>query len=113
MAMLHDVVDVSKAMLLARETQRAASELALQAGEARVPHLFAELSTRSVEIKHLKLVLAKLRRIQFGRRYEKLDQQIKKLERKLEVPDAEEGLTEAQASWAIAPRKPCPAHLQR
>jgi hypothetical protein len=40
----------------------------LLASEARVEHLSAELSTRTAEIEHLTLVLAKLRRMQFGRR---------------------------------------------
>ena len=63
---LPDDIDALKAMLLAREA-------ALQASEARVAHLSAELSTRTAEIEHLKLVLAKLKRMQFGRRSEKLD----------------------------------------
>lgn len=52
----------------------------LLASEARAAHLAAEQSTRTAEIEHLKLVLAKLRRMQFGRKSEKLDQQIEQLE---------------------------------
>ena len=52
----------------------AALQAMLLASEARVALLSAELSTRTAEIEHLKLVLAKLRRMQFGRRSEKLDQ---------------------------------------
>lgn len=84
----------------------------------RVAHLSAKLSTRSAEIEHLKLVLAKLRRMQFGRRSEKLDQQIEQLELKLEDLEAEEAVAEAQAPMEMAPRKkaerkPLPAHLPR
>jgi hypothetical protein len=81
-------------------------------------HLSAELSTRTAEIEHLKLVLAKLRRMQFGRRSEKLDQQIEQLELKLEDLEAEAAVTEVHAPVAMAPRKkaerkPLPAHLPR
>ena len=42
------------------------------------------LSERAVEIEHLKLVIAKLQRLQFGRRSEKLDREIEQLELRLE-----------------------------
>jgi hypothetical protein len=63
-------------------------------------------------------VLAKLRRMQFGRRSEKLDQQIEQLELKLEDLEAEEAVAEAQAPVEVAPRKkaerkPLPADLPR
>jgi transposase len=115
---LPDDIAALKAMLLARETELAVSEAALQDSEARVAHLSAELSTRTAEIEHLKLVLAKLRRMQFGRRSEKLDQQIEQLELKLEDLEVEEAVAEAQAPGERAPRKkaerkPLPAHLPR
>ena len=96
----------------------AALKAMLLASEARVAHLSAELSTRTAEIEHLKLVLAKLRRMQFGRRSEKLDQQIEQLELKLEDLEAEAAVAEAQAPVEMAPRrkaerKPLPAHLPR
>ena len=69
----------------------------LLASEARVVHLSSELSTRTAEIEHLKLVLAKLRRMQFGRRSEKLDLQIEQLELKLEDLEAEASVFSAQA----------------
>jgi transposase len=108
---LPDDIDALKAMLLAREA-------ALQASETRVAHLSAELSTRTAEIEHLKLVLAKLRRMQFGRRSEKLDLQIEQLELKLEDLEVEAAVAEAQAPVEMAPRrkaerKPLPAHLPR
>lgn len=96
----------------------AALKAMLLASEARVAHLSAELSTRTAEIEHLKLVLAKLRRMQFGRRSEKLDLQIEQLELKLEDLETEAAVAEAQASVEMAPRKkaerkPLPAHLPR
>lgn len=90
----------------------------LLASEARVAHLNAELSTRTAEIEHLKLVLAKLKRMQFGRSSEKLDQQIEQLELQLEDLEAEEAVAEARAPMEVAPRKkaerkPLPPHLPR
>lgn len=43
-----------------------------------------QLTTRGVEIEHLKLQIAKLHRMQFGRKSEKLDHQIEQLELQLE-----------------------------
>ncbi|MBV8634165.1 MAG: IS66 family transposase [Burkholderiaceae bacterium] len=104
-------IEALKAMLLARDA-------ALLASEAKVAHLNAELSTRTAEIEHLKLVLAKLRRMQFGRSSEKLDQQIEQLELQLEDLETEEAVAEAQAPVDLAPRKraerkPLPPHLPR
>jgi transposase len=44
----------------------------------------AELESRLAEIEHLKLIVAKLKRMQFGRRSEKLDREIEQLELRLE-----------------------------
>ena len=68
------------------------------------------------EIEHL--VLAKLRRTQFGRSSEKLDQQIEQLELQLEDLEADEAVAEAEAPAEVAPRKkaerkPLPQHLPR
>lgn len=108
---LPDDIAALKAMLLASEVRAAQSE-------ARAAHLAAELSTRTAEIEHLKLMLAKLRRTQFGRKSEKLDQQIEQLELQLEDLEAEEAVAEAQAPVDVAPRKkaarkPLPPHLPR
>ena len=43
-----------------------------------------QLLSHQDEIEHLKLLIAKLRRMQFGRKSEKLQQQIEQLELKLE-----------------------------
>jgi len=44
----------------------------------------ARLQSREYEIEHLKLLLAQLRRMQFGRKSEKLERQIEQLELRLE-----------------------------
>ena len=59
---LPDDIDALKAMLLAR-----AADAAEQIADLR-----ERLSSRETEIAHLKLMLAKLRRMQFGRKSEKL-----------------------------------------
>jgi transposase len=77
--------------------------------------------SRDSEIEQLKLLIAKLRRMQFGRSSEKLDRQIEQLELQLEalqVNDAEivAGLPEQIASVepvARAVRRPLAAHLPR
>jgi transposase len=77
--------------------------------------------SRDSELEQLKLLIAKLRRMQFGRKSEKLDRQIEQLELQLEalqLNDAEKVavLAEPMAS-AVAvtrsSRKPLPAHLPR
>lgn len=59
---LPDDIDTLKAIIAERD--------------AVVATLREQLSTRTAEIEHLKLTIAKLRRMQFGRKSEKLDRQI-------------------------------------
>ncbi len=91
-AALADDIDALKALVLA--------------GEARVADLRSQRVTRSVEIEHLKLQIARLRRMQFGRKSEKLDGRIEQLEFKLEELQAEEALAEAKAPLPKATRRP-------
>ncbi|HGO6154251.1 TPA: transposase, partial [Burkholderia cepacia] len=56
----------------------------IEALKAMVASLREQLSSRAIEIEHLKLTIAKLRRMQFGRKSEKLDRQIEQLELRLE-----------------------------
>src|SRR4051794_11147473 len=72
---------------------------------------------RSAEVEHLKLIIAKLKRLQFGRRSEKLDREIEQLELRLEelqvsaapaVPVAREQPVVQQPV-----RRPLPEHLPR
>ena len=50
----------------------------------------AELLSHQSQIEHLKLLIAKLRRMQFGRSSEKVERQIEQLELKLEELEADE-----------------------
>jgi transposase len=81
--------------------------------------LQAQLNTRAAEIEHLKLWIAKLRRMQFGRKSEKLDHQIEQLELQLEDLQADDAEAEREmppvdrAPRQRAPRKPLPEHLPR
>jgi transposase len=69
------------------------------------------------EIEHLKLVIAKLKRLQFGRRSEKLDREIEQLELRLEelqASAAPAALVASQKPAAQVPvRRPLPEHLPR
>src|ERR1017187_8401868 len=83
-----------------------------------------QLASGDTEIEHLKLWIAKLRRMQFGRKSEKLDRQIEQLEVRLdELQATPAGNTAAsQTAVRVAPianvaakaaRKPLPEHLPR
>jgi len=79
------------------------------------------IASRDSEIEQLKLLIAKLRRMQFGRKSEKLERQIEQLELRLEalqMNDAETvaALPKAMASVegvARSARRPLPEHLPR
>ena len=78
----------------------------------------ATLKHRDLEIEQLKLQLANLRRMQFGRSSEKLAQQIEQLEfrlQELEVPEAEKSATLTPRKFPSRKpvRRPLPAHLPR
>jgi transposase len=80
-----------------------------------------QLLSRDAEIEHLQLLLAKLRRMQFGRSSEKVNRQIEQLELwlgELEQSRAVEGAesTKPTARETVAARpvrQPLPAHLRR
>ncbi len=81
-----------------------------------------QLLSRGAEIEHLKLLIAKLQRIQFGRKSEKLQRQIEQLELRLEdlqTTQAESTSQQAAKMPAIATaparptRRPLPEHLPR
>jgi len=81
------------------------------------------LLSRESEIEHLKLLLAQLRRMQFGRRSEKMQRQIEQLELRLEDLEAkrasattalDESVSRSNATDISKPtRRPLPAHLPR
>jgi DNA repair exonuclease SbcCD ATPase subunit len=111
-AELPNDIDALKALLLA-------SERRVEERDEQLAGLTAQLNMRAAEIEHLKLLIAKLRRMQFGRKSEKLDHQIEQLELQLEDLQADEGEAAREMPEADrAPRKksvrrPLPDHLQR
>jgi transposase len=95
-AALPDDIDALKALIVAQQ---------------------ALLSERAVEIEHLNLIIAKLKRLQFGRRSEKLDREIEQLELRLEelqvsvVPPLPQRVEKSPAQTPV--RRPLPEHLRR
>jgi len=79
----------------------------------------AKLAANTIEIEQLKLLIAKLRRLQFGRSSEKLSREIEQLELRLEelqTAQAQAATTEGAsppASGEKRTRKPLPEHLPR
>ena len=61
------------------------------------------LLSRESEIEHLKLLIAKLQRLQFGRRSEKVQRQIEQLELRLEDLEAKRAATSVIASESSSP----------
>lgn len=78
----------------------------------------AKIASHWAEIEHLKLLLAKLRRMQFGRSSERMDRQIEQMELRLEeLQSAQAELpraTQAKTDEKSQPvRRPLPEHLPR
>src|SRR5947209_6042841 len=79
--------------------------------------------SRDNEIEHLKLLIARLRRQQFGRKSEKLEREIAQLELRLDELEATqaEKVAPSQTPFVAAPaanavkpaRRPLPEHLPR
>ncbi len=110
---LPDDIEALKALLRQRDGE-------LQQLRDTVSTLEQALSVRSLEIEQLKLQLAKLRRMQFGRKSEKLDRQIEQLETRLEDLLAEDSehpvdaaVSEPTPTTPRPARQPLPAHLPR
>lgn len=100
-----------KAMVLERES-------ALAVKETVVVELREQVSTHALEIEHLKLLIAKLKRMQFGRKSEKLDREIQQLELRMEELQADQGALQIeqpprQTNRPSARRTPLPPHLPR
>jgi transposase len=110
-ATLPDDIDALKAMIAERDAMMIRLQGTIDAQQAI-------LNTRTAEIAHLKLLIAKLQRQQYGRKSEKLDRQIEQLELRLEELVADEGVVDAQPEKPAAQRKPSertalPNHLPR
>jgi transposase len=77
------------------------------------------LAAHTIEIEHLKLIIAKLRRLQFGRSSEKLSREIDQLELRLEELQTAQAQAPAVEPLSVPPerekpaRKPLPEHLPR
>lgn len=111
-ASLPDDIAALQALLLQRDGE-------VQQLRNAVSTLEQALHVRALEIEQLKLQLAKLKRMQFGRKSEKLDRQIEQLETRLEDLIAEDGASERQSTPSTASarskvaRQPLPDHLPR
>jgi transposase len=113
-------------MATAQATRPDLDTLDAEALKALILARHAQLCAHETEIEHLKLLLAKLQRQQFGRKSERLDQQIEQLELRLEDLEASQAEGQVSATDPLAPevatpgtpprrpaRKPLPAHLAR
>jgi len=96
-----------------------ASQAAVKASEAEITDLKARLQSRDEELRNLQLQLIKLRRMQFGRSSEKLNNEIVQLELRLEELETEQALETpivdvkpAKTNQKPA-RRPLPEHLLR
>ena len=108
---LPDDIDALKTLLLQRDGE--VREL-----RATVSTLEQSLSIRTLEIEQLKLQLAKLKRMQFGRKSEKIDRKIEQIETRLEDLIAEEGEAEERQPAPFVTRQKSvrqrlPEHLPR
>lgn len=116
---LPDDIAALKALLLASEQVLRERDSAIARHDEIVAGLREQLTTHGVEIEHLKLMIAKLRRMQFGRKSEKLDYQIEQLELQLEDLQASEAEAEREmpptdrAPRTKPARRPLPDHLPR
>jgi transposase len=78
-----------------------------------------QLQSRDAEIEHLKLLICKLRREQYGRSSEKLDRQIAQLELRLgeleasRASDSERSASGRNSAVGRPARRPLPANLPR
>lgn len=118
-ASLPNDIDALKALVLAHA--KAIQEHEIEAGKdkAKLAALEKRLLSRDQEIEHLKLLIAKLRRMQFGRKSEKLSREIEQLELRLEDLQVEEGVASAvdakpvRAARQPKQTNPLPEHLER
>jgi transposase len=103
---------ILEALIAAQQKEMLAKDEALAAQQE-------SLLSRGNEIEHLKLVIAKLRRMIFGTKSEKVTREIEQLELKLEELEAGQAERVAAATTATTPaktkpkRRPLPEHLPR
>ncbi|MCW3604421.1 transposase, partial [Burkholderia cenocepacia] len=92
-----DDIEALKAMLLERDARIGHLEDVVESHEAAN-------ATAKAEIEHLKLTIAKLRRMQFGRKSEKIEREIEQLELRLEDLQADEGAAGVAQSKPVRKR---------
>src|SRR5438309_3045863 len=63
----------------------------------------AQISSRDAELERLRLIIARLRRLQFGRKSEKIERQIEQLELQLEDLEARSAEERRQSEKTLAP----------
>ena len=102
---LPDDIEVLKALLLARDGE-------VEQLRTTVSALEQALGVRGLEIEQLKLQLAKLKGMQFGRKSEKLDREIEQLETRLEDLVAEKGASEQRGAAAVPQKGPKISNFQ-
>src|SRR5438309_7051312 len=111
-----------KALILALREQVFSHRKQLTKQQEEILSQREQLASREAEIEHLKLLIAKLRRLQFGRSSEKREYQIEQLELQLDELQANqaENTTPSQMLAAVTPvanvaakpaRRPLPEHL--
>jgi transposase len=106
--------------VLAREAALRERDGDLAELRGTVSTLQKNLSDRTLEIEHLKLWIAKLQRMQFGRKSEKIERQIEQLELRLEDLQTDNGAAAVASpkprraeGGKSTGRKPLPDHLPR
>ncbi|MGA8345070.1 MAG: IS66 family transposase [Candidatus Sulfotelmatobacter sp.] len=104
-----------KSLILSLQEQVFSHRKQLSTQQEEILSQREQLASRDAEIEHLKLLIAKLRRMKFGRSSEKLDRQIEQLELRLEelqTSQAEKPAANLAARPAL-PDQPVPAPLRR
>ncbi len=110
-----------KALILALREQVFSHQKQLTTQQEEILSQREQLASRDAEIEHLKLLIAKLRRQQFGRSSEKREYHIEQLELRLEELEARRTKETAAVKESAPPstaaarpvRRPLPDHLPR
>ena len=110
-----------KALVLALRERLYSHQKQLTTQQEEILSQREQLASRDAEIEHLKLLITKLRRQQFGRSSEKREYQIEQLELRLEELEAKRSKEAAAAKESAPPstalvrpvRRPLPDHLPR
>ena len=112
-------IEALKALLLAQQAQLDQAQARVSALEdAAVSHAASD-ARRAAEIEYLKVMIAKLKKLAFGRKSEKYDAQLEQLELQLDERIADEAASpagmrgETAHTRKPATRKPPPDHLLR